>query len=202
MTTYGPPTEYLNSPARQIAKRVFDVVAAFVALTLFALPMMIVALAVRAHDGGSVFYRQVRVGRGGRTFEIFKFRSMIANADKFGSYATATGDARITPIGRVIRRTSLDELPQLLNVLRGEMSIVGPRPDVPAQRANYTSEQWRLRHLVRPGITGLAQAIARSSATPEERTELDLRYVRTISLSFDLKIILMTVRQLLSRTSN
>ena len=187
---------------RLTLKRVFDIVAASVALALLALPMTIVGIAVRTYDGGSIFYRQVRVGRGGRPFEILKFRSMVTNADKVGGYSTIPNDARITPVGRFIRRTSLDELPQLFNVLRGDMSIVGPRPDVPAQHATYTPEQWELRHVVRPGITGLAQAVARSAATPQERTELDLTYVRTASLAFDLKIILMTVRHLLAGASN
>lgn len=191
-----------HAPLSLAMKRAFDIVLAGAALVVLAAPMAAVAIAVRRHDGGPVLYRQTRVGRGGRPFQMLKFRSMIVDADKVGGYATASGDARITPVGRFIRRTSLDELPQLLNVLRGDMSVVGPRPDVPAQQACYTPEQWRLRHVVRPGITGLAQSVARSAATPEERTELDLAYVRAVSIAFDLKIILMTVRQLLAKTSN
>lgn len=186
----------------QLAKRILDIALAVTALTMFAIPMGLVALAVRLHDGGPALYRQTRVGRGCRTFRMFKFRSMVIDADRTGGYATTTGDARVTPIGRFIRRTSLDELPQLLNVLRGDMSIVGPRPDVPAQESLYAPDEWRLRHSVRPGITGLAQAVSRSTATAQARTELDLDYARRASIGFDLKIILMTVRQLARKTSN
>lgn len=185
-----------------IAKRLVDIVVATLALTVLALPMAAVAMLVRLHDGGPSFYRQLRVGRGGQTFRMLKFRSMVVNADALGGYATSLGDERITPVGRFIRRTSLDELPQLLNVLWGDMSIVGPRPDVPAQKSMYTEEQWRTRHLVRPGITGLAQAIARSHASPAARTKLDLAYVRDVSLWLDFKIVLMTVRQLMTKSSN
>ncbi|MBN2974453.1 sugar transferase [Roseomonas aeriglobus] len=185
-----------------LGKRALDVLLAAAALVALAIPMGLVAFAVRRHDGGPALYRQIRVGRGCRTFRMFKFRSMVIDADRVGGYATATGDARITPIGRFIRRTSLDELPQLLNVLRGDMSIVGPRPDVPAQEHLYAPDEWRLRHSVRPGITGLAQAVSRSVATAEARKELDLSYAREASVALDLKIILMTVRQLTGKTGN
>lgn len=185
-----------------VLKRTFDIVVAGTALLLSALPMALVAMAIRLHDRGPALYRQVRIGRDCRPFAMFKFRSMIADADKIGGYATATGDARITPIGRFIRRTSIDELPQLFNVLRGDMSIVGPRPDVPAQQPLYRPEQWRMRHRVRPGITGLAQATARSTATSDGRLELDLRYVRAVSIRTDITIILLTIRQLVAKTGN
>ncbi|WOK35096.1 sugar transferase [Sphingomonas sp. C3-2] len=184
------------------AKRAFDLILASVALAMLSVPMLVVMLAIYLSDRGPVFYRQIRVGRNCQPFGMLKFRSMVINADKVGGYATASGDPRITSIGRFIRRTSLDELPQLLNVLQGNMSIVGPRPDVPAQETLYTPDQWRARHRVRPGITGLAQAVARSTASAEERTALDLAYVQTASVFFDLKIILMTVRQLIARTGN
>lgn len=186
----------------RFGKRVFDLLAASIALSVLSLPMIAVALAVRAEDGGPVFFRQKRVGRGCRPFHMLKFRSMVVNAEKIGGFATAAGDARITRVGRFIRRTSLDELPQLLNVLRGDMSLVGPRPDVPAQQSLYRPEDWRLRHVVRPGITGLAQATSRSNATAEERTQMDLEYAASASLMFDIKIILLTVRQLMKKSSN
>lgn len=190
------------SPISMSAKRAFDLILASVALAMLSVPMLVVMLAIYLSDRGPVFYRQIRVGRNCQPFGMLKFRSMVINADKVGGYATASGDPRITSIGRFIRRTSLDELPQLLNVLQGNMSIVGPRPDVPAQETLYTPDQWRARHRVRPGITGLAQAVARSTASAEERTALDLAYVQTASVFFDLKIILMTVRQLIARTGN
>ncbi len=130
---------------------------------------------------------------------MVKFRSMVANADQIGGYSTAAGDPRITPIGRFVRRTSIDELPQLLNVLKGDMSLVGPRPDVPAQEELHDPADWQERHKVRPGITGMAQALSRGTATVEERLAMDLKYVREQSLWLDLKIIWWTVRQVLGR---
>lgn len=194
---YGDP-----KPRSMPVKRAFDIMLATAAVAALAIPMVLVALAVRLHDGGPALYRQTRVGRQCRTFRMFKFRSMVIDADQTGGYATATGDTRITPVGRFIRRTSLDELPQLFNVLRGDMSIVGPRPDVPAQESLYLPEEWRLRHSVRPGITGLAQSVSRSVATAQARTALDLSYAQTASIGLDLKIILMTVRQLARKTTN
>lgn len=183
-------------------KRVFDILVAGAACVVLAIPMLLIAAVVHGSDRGPALFRQTRVGRGGRPFEILKFRSMIINADKLGGYRTEDRDPRITPIGAFLRRTSLDELPQLLNVLKGDMSIVGPRPDVPSQESEYDPKDWQLRHTVRPGITGLAQALKRSTATPEERTEIDLRYVRSASFLLDLRIIFMTARQLVARTGN
>ncbi|OYV35801.1 MAG: sugar transferase, partial [Thiomonas sp. 20-64-5] len=154
-----------------MAKRLFDVVLALCALLLFSPVMLAAALAVWLDSGRPVLFAQQRVGRGTRPFRLYKFRSMVVDAARRGSHSTAQNDPRITRVGRVLRRTSIDELPQLLNVLRGDMSLVGPRPDVPAQRVNYTEEQWTLRHSVRPGITGLAQALYRSLATPQQRLQ-------------------------------
>lgn len=126
---------------------------------------------------------------------MYKFRSMRVDADRIGGYSTATNDPRITGIGRFIRRTSLDELPQLLNVIKGDMSLVGPRPDVPKQRFLYSDEEWLMRHQVRPGVTGLAQATLRSTGTEDERKALDLEYVQRRSLRLDLWILVLTARQ-------
>lgn len=178
-------------------KRLFDIIASAIALLCFAPVMAAVGLAVWAHDRGPVFYRQMRVGRDGAEFGMLKFRSMRTDADRIGGYSTVTNDPRITGIGRFIRRTSLDELPQLLNVLKGDMSLVGPRPDVTKQRLLYTDEEWQLRHRVRPGLTGLAQATLRSAGTVEQRKALDLEYVSRSSLGFDLYILALTVRQVL-----
>jgi lipopolysaccharide/colanic/teichoic acid biosynthesis glycosyltransferase len=133
---------------------------------------------------------------------MFKFRSMVRDAAAIGPFNTAAGDPRITRVGRFIRRTSLDELPQLLNVLAGDMSLVGPRPDVPVQRSLYSDADWAERCSVRPGITGLAQALLRSEGTEDQRRELDLRYVREQSLWLDLKIMAWTVGRLTGRGSN
>ena len=182
-------------------KRLFDLVLALGALISLSPLLIVVGVIVAVTSPGGAFYRQVRVGRHGQRFMMLKFRSMVANADQIGGYSTAAGDPRITPIGRFVRRTSIDELPQLLNVLKGDMSLVGPRPDVPAQEELYDPADWRERHLVRPGITGLAQALARNVAKPGQRTELDLRYVREQSFWLDLKIIWWTVRQVLGKGS-
>lgn len=183
-------------------KRLMDVVVSFAALLLLSPVLLAVAIAVMLEDGAPVLFRQVRVGRGGREFGIYKFRSMVKNAAAVGPYHTASDDPRITRIGRFIRRTSLDELPQLLNVLAGDMSLVGPRPDVPAQRTLYTAADWQARCSVRPGITGLAQALLRSAATPQQRLDLDLRYVREHSLGLDLKIIAWTLGRLTGKGAN
>jgi lipopolysaccharide/colanic/teichoic acid biosynthesis glycosyltransferase len=183
-------------------KRLMDVVVSFAALLLLSPVLLAVAIAVMLEDGSPVLFRQVRVGRGGREFGIYKFRSMVKNAAAVGPYHTASDDPRITRIGRFIRRTSLDELPQLLNVLAGDMSLVGPRPDVPAQRTLYTAADWQARCSVRPGITGLAQALLRSAATPQQRLDLDLRYVREHSLGLDLKIIAWTLGRLTGKGAN
>lgn len=183
-------------------KRLTDLVIASFALLLFSPVLLAVAAAIRLHDGGSVIFRQRRVGLGGREFGILKFRSMVVDAERLGGHSTADRDSRITPVGRLIRRSSLDELPQLINVILGDMSVVGPRPDVPAQRTNYTERDWIERHSMRPGITGLAQATLRSQATAEQRTSLDLQYVRNASIMLDLKVILLTLRQVFGRGGN
>lgn len=178
-------------------KRLFDILVSLVALLVFAPVMLVVALLIKWQSPGPVLFRQTRVGLHGQHFSIYKFRSMVVDAAEKGPYFTKGDDPRITSIGRILRKTSLDELPQILNVLLGNMSVVGPRPDVPVQREGYTQEQWDKRNSVRPGITGLAQAVKRSSATPEERTRLDLEYVDKASVWFDIYIILLTVKQVL-----
>ncbi len=183
-------------------KRSIDLLVALAALVLLSPVMAIASLAILADSGRPVLFRQQRVGQGGREFQMFKFRSMVPDAAARGAYFTAAGDPRITRVGAFLRRTSLDELPQLVNVLRGDMSLVGPRPDLPAQRALYTEAQWVERCSVRPGITGLAQALRRSEATEAERLSLDLRYVREHSLWLDLRILGWTLARLSGRGSN
>lgn len=185
-----------------MAKRLFDVLLALCALLAFSPVMLAAALAVWLDSGRPVLFAQQRVGRGTQPFRLYKFRSMVVDAAQRGSHSTVQNDPRITRVGRILRRTSVDELPQLFNVLRGDMSLVGPRPDVPAQRSNYTEEQWTLRHRVRPGITGLAQALYRSRATPQQRLQADLDYARNPGLLRDLRILGLTVGQLLRRSGN
>jgi lipopolysaccharide/colanic/teichoic acid biosynthesis glycosyltransferase len=183
-------------------KRAMDIVVAAFALLVLGPVLLATAAAVVLDDGFPVLFKQVRIGRGGRTFGMYKFRSMVKNAAAIGPFNTSADDPRITRTGRFIRRTSLDELPQLLNVLRGDMSLVGPRPDVPVQRSLYSDAEWELRCSVRPGITGLAQAVLRSQGSEEQRRDLDLRYVREHDLWLDLKIIAWTVGRLGGRGAN
>lgn len=183
-------------------KRALDFAASLAALLLLSPVLAATALAVMLEGGRPVLFRQVRVGQGGREFSMYKFRSMVTNAAAIGPYHTSADDPRITRVGRFIRRTSLDELPQLFNVLWGDMSLVGPRPDVPAQRALYAPADWDLRCSVRPGITGLAQARLRSAATEAQRLALDLQYVREQGVWLDLRIMVWTLGRLTGRGSN
>ena len=183
-------------------KRTIDLVLSAAALVLLAPLLLVGAAAVLLGSGRPVLFRHTRVGHGGREFGMYKFRSMVENAALIGPYHTSAGDARITSVGRWLRRTSLDELPQLFNVLTGDMSLVGPRPDVPAQRALYSDADWALRCSVRPGITGLAQALLRSEATAGQRLALDLRYAREHSAWLDLRILGWTLARLTGKGSN
>ena len=183
-------------------KRLFDIGLASVILLLLSPVLLLTALAVTLESGLPVLFLQTRLGLHGREFGMLKFRSMVHNAASVGPYFTASNDPRITRVGRFIRRTSLDELPQLLNVLKGDMSLVGPRPDVPVQRSLYTVADWDQRCQVRPGITGLAQAKLRSEGTQAQRLEMDLRYSRESSLWFDVKIMVWTLGRLTGKGSN
>ncbi|MDO8414676.1 MAG: sugar transferase [Agitococcus sp.] len=182
--------------------RILDGLVAGVALLVVSPLLFIVAIAIKSDSKGPIVFKQQRIGLNAQPFSILKFRSMVVDAPKLGSFSTSENDPRITKVGRFIRRTSIDELPQLINVLKGDMSLIGPRPDVPAQRQLYTDAEWIERHLVRPGITGLAQATLRSSGTEEQRKALDLQYVRTVSWLVDLRILLMTVRQVILKGGN
>lgn len=182
-------------------KRAFDFLAACVFLLLLAPLLVLVALVVRLTSPGPALYFQTRVGRHQVPFRMIKFRSMVVSADKSG-FSTASGDPRITAVGRVLRKSSIDELPQLLNVIAGDMSLVGPRPYVPAQEADYAPEVWAERHSVRPGITGLAQVRVRSQGTREQVLAYDLDYVRNYRFAGDVAILLGTVRTLFSGKSN
>lgn len=183
-------------------KRLLDVAVSLLALLVLAPVLLLAALAVVLDSGFPVLFRQTRVGRGGREFGMYKFRSMVVNAASLGPWHTADQDPRITRVGRVLRRTSIDELPQLLNVLLGDMSLVGPRPDVPAQRALYSEADWQLRCSVRPGITGLAQVQNRSEGTHADRLALDLRYTREANFWLDIRIMVWTAARLFSARGN
>ena len=173
--------------------RALDVGLALILLVLTAPLLALAALAIRLEGGGPVLYRQRRIGRHGEPFEMLKLRTMRPGSDPVGVGTVVTrDDPRVTRVGRILRRTSIDELPNLINVLRGEMAIVGPRPTIEAQVRDYTPRQHR-RHAVRPGITGWAQVQGRAGIAWDERIEFDLYYVEHRSLAFDLKILARTV---------
>jgi lipopolysaccharide/colanic/teichoic acid biosynthesis glycosyltransferase len=170
-------------------KRALDVVLAATGLVVGSPVLLAAMAAIRIESPGHPIYRQRRVGRGGQQFDLYKLRTMVHGAEHVGAgMAVNEGDPRITRVGAFLRRTSLDELPNLVNVLRGEMSIVGPRPTIPVQVQQYTERQ-RGRLAVKPGITGWAQINGRASLPWSERIELDLWYVEHWSLALDLRIL-------------
>lgn len=193
-------------------KRLFDIFVSLSGLVMFIPVLMFIALRIKMEDGGPVFYRGMRVGRFDKPFRIFKFRTMVLDADKIGSSSTPENDPRITRIGKILRRYKLDELPQLINVLFGQMSFVGPRPQVPWAVELYTEEEKALLS-VRPGITDYASIlfsneseILRGSTNPDkdylekiapQKIRLGLEYVRNHSLPIDLKIIVATLWSLM-----
>jgi lipopolysaccharide/colanic/teichoic acid biosynthesis glycosyltransferase len=172
--------------------RAADVTVAGAALLLSSPVLGLAALAVKLADGGPVLYRQTRVGKDGADFELLKLRTMVVGAETQGAgFAVDRGDPRITPVGRVLRRLSLDELPQLWNVVRGDMSVIGPRPTLRYQVERYTPRQ-RRRLEVKPGITGWAQVHGRATLPWAERIELDVWYAEHRSFRLDLKILART----------
>ena len=178
-------------------RRVIDVAVSGSALLLTSPLLALAILAVRLESRGHPIYRQRRVGRDGHPFDVIKLRTMVDGAEHIGAgLAVNENDARITRVGALLRRTSLDELPNLLNVLRGEMSLIGPRPTVPAQVEQYTPRQ-RGRLAVKPGITGWAQVNGRTTLPWSERIELDLFYIANRSLVLDLRILWRTVAMVL-----
>ncbi len=191
-----------------LVKTGMDVTLSAIALAILWLPMLLIGLAIRVGDRGPALFTQTRVGREGRTFTMYKFRTMVSNAEELraelerreaagepdrGPLFKLKNDPRITPIGRLLRRTSLDELPQLLNIVKGDMSIVGPRPPLPKEVATYDNDAMR-RLLVKPGLTGLWQVSGRSNLTWEESIRHDLYYVENWSVMGDLIIMFRTVR--------
>ncbi|HWQ22962.1 MAG TPA: sugar transferase [Gaiellaceae bacterium] len=172
--------------------RAFDVALAGTGLVLTSPLLALAALAIKLEDGGPILYRQTRVGKDGVDFELLKLRTMVVGAERIGAgFAVDEGDPRITRVGRVLRRTSIDELPQLWNVLRGDMSVIGPRPTLRYQVESYDERQ-RRRLEVKPGLTGWAQVHGRASLPWAERIELDVWYVENRSPWVDLKILLRT----------
>ena len=180
--------------------RALDAVASVFGLVVTSPLLAASAIAIKLEDGGPILFRQVRVGKDGEDFALLKLRTMVIDAEKQGAgYAVDAGDSRITRVGRVLRRTSVDELPQLWNVFRGEMSLIGPRPTLRYQVEKYNARQ-RKRLEVRPGLTGWAQIHGRAKLPWDERIELDIWYVEHVSPRVDLKILWRTPLALFSGT--
>lgn len=186
-------------------KRFLDVTASFLGLVLLSPLLLAVSILIKIDSRGPVIFCQKRIGRNGKVFEIYKFRSMCVGAEKTGSGVySGKGDARVTRIGKILRATSIDELPQLLNILKGEMSFVGPRPPLtyhPWKYEEYTDFQKRMFE-VRPGITGWAQVNGRKDVEWHKRIELNVWYVDHMSLLLDIKIMFMTAFKVLTNADN
>ena len=189
-------------PGKEQIKRLMDVILATVGLILTAPIMLIAAIAVKLDSAGPVFYRQERVSRGGKRFMVLKFRTMTDGAEKHtGPVLSQSNDPRVTRVGRVLRATRIDELPQLINVLKGDMSVVGPRPERPFFVEQFEQEipEYSTRHTVKAGITGLAQVAGKYSTSPEDKLKYDLLYAKSASPLMDLRIMLQTIKVVLMR---
>lgn len=184
-------------------KRILDFTLSLLALIVLSPIMIILAICIKIDSKGPIFFLQERLGRNGKVFKIIKIRTMIVNAEHIGDGLSVKteNDNRITKIGKILRKTSLDELPQLINVVKGDMALIGPRPPVtyhPHKFEDYPEHQ-KPRFNVRPGITGLAQARVRNNATWDERIEIDLEYINKISFSGDIKIIFDTIKSIFKK---
>lgn len=182
-------------------KRLIDFIISLIALPFVLLLCLVIWIAIKLDDGGPLFYMASRIGKGGKIFKMFKFRSMMVDAPDLrmedGSTYNAADDPRVTKVGRFLRRTSLDEIPQLLNVFLGDMALIGPRPDSAFYLEHYTPEE-RVILTVRPGITGWNQAINRNSVGTKEKLQADIYYVEHLSFFFDIKVVWLTIKTVLS----
>ena len=189
----------------RIIKRLLDLFLSVIALILLSPVILIAALAVKLSSKGPVIFRQKRLGRGGKEFDFYKFRSMVVNAEKTGSGVySGKGDPRVTKVGRILRATSIDELPQLINILKGDMSLIGPRPPLtyhPWPIEEYTEFQRRMFD-VRPGITGWAQTHGRKDVEWHRRIELNIWYVEHVSFLLDLRIFFLTIFKVFTNADN
>ena len=189
---------------QRFAKRAMDIVLCSIAMIVAAPIMLVVAIAIKLEDGGPVFFKQKRATIEGNTFDILKFRSMVVDAEKFGEVIPATDkDPRITKVGNIIRATRIDELPQIINILKGEMSIVGPRPERVEHVEKYTKEipEFSYRLKVKGGLTGYAQIYGKYNTSAYDKLRLDLMYIEKYSLLLDIKLILMTLQIMLRKES-
>lgn len=190
---------------KRFFKRLFDILLSLTGIIIAGIPMLLVAVAVKIDSKGPAIFKQERLGVGGKVFNIYKFRSMCVNAEHTGSGVySGKGDARVTRVGKILRATSIDELPQMFNILKGDMSFVGPRPPLtyhPWPLAEYTDEQRRMFE-VRPGITGWAQINGRKKVEWNERIKLNIWYVDHVSLFLDIKIVFRTVFKVVTNADN
>ena len=186
-------------------KRTFDITISFLGLVLLSWLLLLTAIAIRIESKGPVIFKQDRLGKGGKTFKIYKFRSMCVGAEHTGSGVySGKGDARVTKIGKIIRATSIDELPQLVNILKGDMSLIGPRPPLtyhPWSVDKYTEDQFRM-FSVRPGVTGWAQINGRKDVEWNKRIELNCWYTEHISFMLDLKIFFVSIFKVFTNADN
>ena len=192
------------TPAQRVGKRMMDILLCSIAMIVAAPIMAVVAIAIKLEDGGPVFFRQKRMTRGGREFDILKFRSMIVDAEKYAGAVLATdNDPRITKVGKFIRATRLDEIPQILNILKGDMSIVGPRPERKVIADEYCKDipEFAYRLKVRGGLTGYAQIYGKYNTSAYDKLRLDLMYIENYSFMLDIKLIILTLRIIFSKES-
>ena len=186
-------------------KRTFDITISFLGLVLLSWLLLLTAIAIRIESKGPVIFKQDRLGKGGKTFKIYKFRSMCVGAEHTGSGVySGKGDARVTKIGKIIRATSIDELPQLVNILKGDMSLIGPRPPLtyhPWSVDKYTEDQFRM-FSVRPGVTGWAQINGRKDVEWNKRIELNCWYTEHVSFMLDLKIFFVSIFKVFTNADN
>lgn len=186
-----------------LIKRAMDLVISAIGLVLTSPLIVIVSLAIKLCDGGPVLFKQNRVTQNGRIFNVYKFRSMVIDADKDGAIKATNGDSRITPVGKIIRPLRLDELPQLFNILKGDMSLVGPRPERTENVHEYTQKypEFNLRHRVKGGLTGYAQIYGKYNTSPVDKLNMDLIYIEKYSILLDIKLILMTLKIIFMKES-
>ena len=186
---------------QQFVKRLMDIVFSLLGLVLASPFMLVIAILVKAYDGGPVFYRQPRLTKDGKVFDVLKFRSMRVDSEKKGARLAMKNDDRVTPIGKVIRNIHFDELPQIFNILKGDMSLVGPRPERPEIAAQYKREipEFDYRLKVKAGLTGFAQVYGKYNTTPYDKLKLDLTYIETYSFVLDLKLLFLTVKILFQK---
>lgn len=191
------------SMEQEIVKRLMDLVVSAIMLLLASPIMLVTAIAIKACDGGPVFFKQNRVTKDGKIFNVLKFRSMIVDADKGGFKGATDNDSRITPVGKIIRACRVDELPQLINIFKGDMSLVGPRPERTEHVYMYTEQypEFDLRHRVKGGLTGYAQIYGKYNTTPKDKLNMDLIYIEKYSLLLDIKLLFMTFKILFMKES-